>query len=199
MLTTTNRRPSPPAGEYGELLVGAEGGRVLEGEAPVSASEADVVGLLEAVVQVRAGRGQSSGACAGMAHLTCTGSSFLRLDISATCSRLTVCSSPTLQRPGASAACREYGLTALAKLEPRFRGQAPRIKATIGAYAHSAQLEVQTRSVEYSRLLSFPAIGPQVGRGAVPWLAGGHAACCRAGKLWWGRAADSHAVRVQAG
>lgn len=32
----------------------------------------------------------------------------------------------------------------------------------IAAYRHSSQLEVQTRSVEYSRLLGYPAIGLQV-------------------------------------
>ena len=42
-----------PAGEYGELLVGPESGKLMEGEQPVSVSEADVVGLLEAVLQVR--------------------------------------------------------------------------------------------------------------------------------------------------
>lgn len=35
--------------------MGPEGSKVLEGEQPVSASEADVVGLLEAVVQVGEG------------------------------------------------------------------------------------------------------------------------------------------------
>jgi AP-1 complex subunit gamma-1 len=39
-------------GEYGELLVGPEAGKLLEGEAPLAVSEADVVGMLEAVVQV---------------------------------------------------------------------------------------------------------------------------------------------------
>lgn len=34
----------------------------------------------------------------------------------------------------------------------------------VATYRQSSQLEVQTRSVEYSRLLAFPAIGPQVGR-----------------------------------
>ena len=43
------------AGEYGELLVGGEGGKLLEGEEPMAASEAEVVGLLEAVLQVRLG------------------------------------------------------------------------------------------------------------------------------------------------
>ena len=42
------------AGEYGDLLVGPESSKLLEGEEPVSTSEADVVGLLEAVLQVRA-------------------------------------------------------------------------------------------------------------------------------------------------
>ena len=48
-----------PAGEYGELLTGPESGKLLEGEEPLGGgsgvSEADVVGLLEAVVQVRGG------------------------------------------------------------------------------------------------------------------------------------------------
>ena len=39
-------------GEYGELLVGPEAGKLLEGEPPLAVSEADVVGMLEAVVQV---------------------------------------------------------------------------------------------------------------------------------------------------
>ena len=39
-------------GEYGELLVGPEAGKLLEGEPPLVVSEADVVGMLEAVVQV---------------------------------------------------------------------------------------------------------------------------------------------------
>ncbi|KAL4431277.1 hypothetical protein ABPG75_006533 [Micractinium tetrahymenae] len=103
-------------GEYGDLLVGPESGKVLEGEEPVSASEADVLGLLEAV----------------------------------------------LQRPTTSPACREYVLTALAKLTTRFPSSAESIKGMIAAYRQSSQLEVQTRSVEYSRLLAFPAIGPQV-------------------------------------
>ncbi|KAI7839019.1 hypothetical protein COHA_007161 [Chlorella ohadii] len=103
-------------GEYGELLAGSAGGKLLEGEEPVAAGAADVVGLLEAV----------------------------------------------LQRPSASAAVHEYALTALAKLEPKFGGQAQRIKGLIAAFAQSTQLEVQTRSVEYSRLFAHPAIGPQV-------------------------------------
>lgn len=103
-------------GEYGDLLVGPEGGKLLEGEEPVGAGEADVLGLLEAV----------------------------------------------LQRPTTSPACREYALTALAKLTTRFPSSAEHIKAVIAAYRQSSQLEVQTRSVEYSRLLAFPAIGPQV-------------------------------------
>lgn len=103
-------------GEYGELLVGGQGGKLLEGEEAVAAGEGDVVGLLEAV----------------------------------------------LQRPSTSAAVREYTLTALAKLEPKFRGQAQRIKGLIASFAQSTQLEVQTRSVEYSRLFAHPAIGPQV-------------------------------------
>lgn len=58
---------------------------------------------------------------------------------------------------------REYALTALAKLVPRFPGSAERIKAMVAAYRQSSQLEVQTRSVEYSRLFNYPAIEPQVG------------------------------------
>ena len=38
------------AGEYGELLVRPDGG-LLEGEPPVSVTEADLVGLLEAVLR----------------------------------------------------------------------------------------------------------------------------------------------------
>lgn len=42
--------------------MGAEGGKLLEGEAPVSASEAEVVGLLDAVAQVRGRAGGAEGA-----------------------------------------------------------------------------------------------------------------------------------------
>lgn len=49
---TTHPLTPPLTGEYGELLVGPEAGKLLEGEPPVSASEADLVGLLEAVAQV---------------------------------------------------------------------------------------------------------------------------------------------------
>lgn len=45
------------AGEYGDLLVGPEGGKLLEGEEPVDAGEADVLALLEAVLQVGAPAG----------------------------------------------------------------------------------------------------------------------------------------------
>jgi len=41
------------------------------------------------------------------------------------------------QRPSASAAVREYALTALAKLEPKFGGQAQRIKGLIAAFAQA--------------------------------------------------------------
>ena len=69
-----------------------------------------------------------------------------------------------LQRPSASPACREYALTALAKLAPRFPGSAQRIRGIISSYSHSPQLEVQTRSVEYGRLFEFSggAIARQV-------------------------------------
>lgn len=101
-------------GEYGELLVGPEGSKLLEGEPAISASEADVVGLLEVVVQ----------------------------------------------RP--DEVCREYALTALAKLATRFPASSQRIQGIVGSYSHSSQLEVQTRSVEYTRLLSNQAVGQQV-------------------------------------
>lgn len=42
---------------------------------------------------------------------------------------------PLSQRPSASAAVREYSLTALAKLEPKFGGQAQRIKGLIASFA----------------------------------------------------------------
>lgn len=67
-----------------------------------------------------------------------------------------------LQRATVPPACREYALTALAKLEPRLPGSAERIKASVAAFRQSSQLEVQTRSVEYSRLFNYGAIGPQV-------------------------------------
>lgn len=38
------------AGEYGELLVGS-GAQLLEGEQPVQATEAELVGLLESVLR----------------------------------------------------------------------------------------------------------------------------------------------------
>lgn len=43
---------SAAAGEYGELLAGGQGGKLLEGEEAVAAGEAEVVGLLEVVLQV---------------------------------------------------------------------------------------------------------------------------------------------------
>ena len=80
-----------------------------------------------------------------------------------------------LQRPNASPACREYVLTALAKLVARFPASAARLKEMVAAYRQSSQLEVQTRSVEYGRLFSLGSnIGPQVrghtGRGKGCWL-----------------------------
>jgi hypothetical protein len=68
-----------------------------------------------------------------------------------------------MQRPNASPACREYVLTALAKLVARFPGSAARLKEMVAAYRQSSQLEVQTRSVEYGRLFNLGSnIGPQV-------------------------------------
>jgi AP-1 complex subunit gamma-1 len=59
-------------------------------------------------------------------------------------------------------ACAEHALTALAKLSARFPGSAARVRAAVAAHAGSARLEVQSRSVEYSRLFEFDAIRPQV-------------------------------------
>jgi AP-1 complex subunit gamma-1 len=122
-------------GEYGELLVGPEAGKLLEGEQALGLGEADVVGLLEAVLQL----------------------------------------------PQSTLAVREYALTALAKLAARLPASAERIKGVVGAHRQSAALEVQTRSVEYSRLFAYPAIEPQVTAGGWEWGAGG-----TAGRSWAG-------------
>ena len=104
------------AGEYGELLLSSSGSKLLEGEPPLSATEAEVVDLLQ-----------------GM-----------------------------LLRPDLGLEGREYALTALMKLAARFPGSAGRIKALIDQQTTSLQLEVQSRSVEFSRLFNFEAIRPQV-------------------------------------
>lgn len=49
------------------------------------------------------------------------------------------------------------------KLAARFAGQAAPIRALISQHASSIQLEVQSRSFEYSRLFNYDAIRPQVG------------------------------------
>ncbi|KAI3433299.1 hypothetical protein D9Q98_003118 [Chlorella vulgaris] len=103
-------------GEYGELLVGPGSAQLLEGETPLQVGQADVVGMLEAVLQL----------------------------------------------PNATVPVREYALTALAKLVPRLPASSERAKQLVAAYRHSSQVEVQTRSVEYSRLFAYPAIEPQV-------------------------------------
>ena len=66
------------------------------------------------------------------------------------------------RRPNLSAACHEYAITALMKLAARFPGQAAAIKAIIGQFATSIQLEVQNRSCESTRLFNYDAIRPQV-------------------------------------
>lgn len=73
---------------------------------------------------------------------------------------------------------REYALTALAKLEPKLAGSAERIRAAVAAHRASPALEVQTRSVEYSRLLGAAApIGKQVR--APVWSRLGSGSACR--------------------
>lgn len=60
------------------------------------------------------------------------------------------------------AVCKEYALTALAKLSARFPASAARVQAIIESRTTSQELEVQSRSVEYSRLFSFAEIRPKV-------------------------------------
>lgn len=48
---------------------------------------------------------------------------------------------------------REYGLTALAKLVTRFETCSDKIHALIRRYSSHMNLELQQRSVEYTRLL----------------------------------------------
>jgi hypothetical protein len=52
-----------------------------------------------------------------------------------------------------SIACREFGLTALAKLFTRFENCFERIHALIRQYSANINLELQQRSVEYAGLL----------------------------------------------
>ena len=50
-LTSCTPNPTCLPGEYCELLVGSEAGRLLEGEEPLSTTEGEVVGVLEEVLQ----------------------------------------------------------------------------------------------------------------------------------------------------
>ena len=146
--------------------MGPEAGKLLEGEEPVSASEAELVDLLEAVVQV----GAQGWAALHRGGVEAWGVWNRGLAAPAPPRRpLLSPSSPhpstcMCSAPDASPVCREVGLTALAKLEPRLPGSSARIRALVAGYSHSAQLEVQTRSVEYSRLFGHAAIRPQVGQ-----------------------------------
>ncbi len=74
---------------------------------------------------------------------------------------LAPCTVHARRRPNLSAACKEYAITALMKLAARFPAQAQAIKAVIAQHASSIQLEVQSRSFEYTRLFNFDAIRPQ--------------------------------------
>jgi hypothetical protein len=157
--------------------VGPEAGKLLEGEQALGLGEADVVGLLEAVLQVRGSAAFNTQTC-----------------YMGSCSELFSCRwhsvlplkphhppPPPAQLPQSTLAVREYALTALAKLAARLPASAERIKGVVGAHRQSAALEVQTRSVEYSRLFAYPAIEPQVTAGGWEWGAGG-----TAGRSWAG-------------
>lgn len=66
------------------------------------------------------------------------------------------------RRPKLSAVCKEYTITAMMKLAARFPAQAAAIKNTIAQHASSVQLEVQSRSFEFTRLFNHESIRPQV-------------------------------------
>lgn len=57
---------------------------------------------------------------------------------------------------------REWAVTAAMKLTARLPGQWARLKALVEGYSRSSQLEVQARSVEYSRLFRFEEIRLQL-------------------------------------
>ncbi|KAL3123759.1 hypothetical protein niasHT_009972 [Heterodera trifolii] len=59
-----------------------------------------------------------------------------------------------MPHPQLTVPTREYGLTALAKLSTRFDSHAEQIHALIRQYSAHMNLELQQRSVEFSRLLS---------------------------------------------
>lgn len=67
-----------------------------------------------------------------------------------------------MRRPKLSAVCKEYTITAMMKLAVRFPAQAAAIKNTIAQHASSVQLEVQSRSFEFTRLFNHESIRPQV-------------------------------------
>lgn len=68
----------------------------------------------------------------------------------------------TLRRPDLGLEGKEYALTALMKLAARFPASASRARAIIEAHTSCSALELQTRSVEFSRLFRYDAIRPQV-------------------------------------
>ena len=59
-------------------------------------------------------------------------------------------------------ACREYTLTALAKLSTRLPNESLRIQRLLARHANAVELETQTRSVEYGKLFEYSAIKGEV-------------------------------------
>ncbi|GLC40655.1 hypothetical protein PLESTB_000036100 [Pleodorina starrii] len=67
-----------------------------------------------------------------------------------------------LRRHRSEPAAVEHVLTAAMKLTARLPAQVPRLRATIGRFTTSAQLEVQTRSCEYGKVFGHERIRPQL-------------------------------------